>query len=237
MAAVARLRVCAGERRRSAQERLEWPARILRCRPPESSAVRIDRRFIFPVEPAARSGATSGSDDHRFFGFPEYRVVATYREPRAFGLNADFLFTAAVEQGVRSSSTSRAKASTRKSARRLGPGLRTNARYSFSTTRTFQNGSMTENQARIDRLFPRSGCRCSRWRHLARYARRRARSGARHIRIVRKPLSRRVRFGGQVGFLKSYVQGFWFHRLPVQIAGRLRQSRLRSASQTDFRDR
>ena len=27
--------------------------------------------------------------------------------------------------------------------------------------------------------------------------------------------------GGQVGFLKSYLQGFWFHRLPVERAHRL----------------
>ena len=37
------------------------------------------------------------------FGFSEYRVVGTFREPRAFGVNADLSLTAAVEQGVRSS--------------------------------------------------------------------------------------------------------------------------------------
>ena len=42
-------------------------------------------------------------EDGRGFGISEYRVVGTYREPRALGWNADFTLTGAAERGVRSS--------------------------------------------------------------------------------------------------------------------------------------
>jgi hypothetical protein len=76
-----------------------------------------------------RPGAgTVGSNESSPFGFSEYRVVATYREPRAFGANGDFSFTAAIEQGARSSFNFARKGINAEVVRPLGPGLRVSGR-------------------------------------------------------------------------------------------------------------
>ena len=51
-------------------------------------------------------------DQPQPFGFSEYRVVGTYREPLAFGNFGDLIATAAVEQGVRTSFNFAARDST-----------------------------------------------------------------------------------------------------------------------------
>ncbi len=100
------------------------------------------------------SDSEPGSTDNNPFGFTEYRVVGTYSEPRAIGVNADLSFTAAVEQGRRSSFNFARKGVNAEVARRLRPGVRAYGRYSFGTTRTFDERLSLEDQARIDRLFP-----------------------------------------------------------------------------------
>ncbi len=157
--------------------------------------------------------AADGSTESSRFGFSEYRIVATYREPRAIGLNADLSFTAAVEQGVRSTFNFARKGINAELARRLGPGLRTSARYSFGTTRTFDERLSLEDQSRIDRIFPQvrlsafSGA-------VSRDTRDDVLDPERGTLVsVEGTLAARA-IGGQVGFLKSYVQGFWFRRLP-----------------------
>ena len=56
------------------------------------------------------------------FGFAEYRVVGTYREPRAIGVNADLAFTAAIEQGIGRTFNFARKGVNAEVARRLAPG-------------------------------------------------------------------------------------------------------------------
>jgi outer membrane protein insertion porin family len=153
--------------------------------------------------------AKSGS----LFGFAEYRVVGTYREPRAIGLNADLAFTAAVEQGRRSSFNFARKGVNAEIGRRLGPGIRVSGRYSFGTTRTFDEKLSLEDQARIDRVFPQvrlsgfSGAISRDTRDDVLDPERGTFLGAEGTLAARA-------LGGQVGFLKSYLQGLWFHRLP-----------------------
>src|SRR5690606_34249211 len=83
----------------------------------------------------------------------EYRVVTTYREPRAFGAN-DLTVTGAVEQGERSSFSFTRKGLNAELVRRIRPGLSASGRYSFSTTRTFDERLTEEEQSQIDRAFP-----------------------------------------------------------------------------------
>ena len=157
----------------------------------------------------------TGSTSLTGFGFSEYRVVSTLREPRAIGLNADLALTAAIEQGIRSTFNFARKGVNAEIARRLSPGVRTNARYSFNTTRTFQSGPITpENQARIDRLFPQ--VRLSVFAGaISRDTRDDVLDPERGTFISEEASVASRALGGQVGFLKSYMQGFWFHRLPV----------------------
>jgi outer membrane protein insertion porin family len=168
------------------------------------------RLALHPETTAAGTTSLAG------FGFSEYRVVSTLREPRAIGLNADLALTAAIEQGIRSTFNFARKGVNAEIGRRLSPGVRTNARYSFGTTRTFQSGPITpENEARIDRLFPQvrlsvlAGA-------ISRDTRNDVLDPERGAFVSEEASVASRALGGQVGFLKSYVQGFWFHRLPVQ---------------------
>jgi outer membrane protein insertion porin family len=157
----------------------------------------------------------TGTSSLAGFGFSEYRVVGTYREPRAIGVNADLALTAAIEQGIRSTFNFARKGVNAEVARRLGPGIRISGRYSFGTTRTFQSGQVTpENQARIDRLFPQ--VRLSAFGGaISRDTRDDVLDPSRGTFLATDSSLAARALGGQVGFAKTYTQGYWFHRLPV----------------------
>jgi outer membrane protein insertion porin family len=152
------------------------------------------------------------TQDGKGYGFSEYRVVGTYRAPRAVA-GGDLIVTAAVEQGIRSSFNFTRKGVTADVQRRLTDIFRVSGRYSFNTTRTFDERLSDEEQAAIDRRFPR--------------VRLSALSGA-IVRDTRDDVIDPERgavlsaegnlalraLGGEVGFMKSYLQAAWFHRLP-----------------------
>ncbi|HEU4927784.1 MAG TPA: POTRA domain-containing protein [Vicinamibacterales bacterium] len=151
--------------------------------------------------------------DGRGFGLSEYRVVGTYREPAATFWNADLLLTAAAERGVRSSFSFERQGVSAELTRRVSRTIRASGRYSFGTTRTFDERLSDPERSQIDRLFP--------------HVRLAAFSGAvsRDTRddvveptggaYVSGEASVAVRFlGGEVGFVKTYFQGSWFKRLP-----------------------
>ena len=153
------------------------------------------------------------AESGNLFGFAEYRVVGTYREPRAIGLNADLSLTAAVEQGRRSSFNFARKGVNAEIGRRLGPGIRVSGRYSFGTTRTFDEKLSLEDQARIDRVFPQvrlSGFSGA----ISRDTRDDVLDPERGTFLSAEGTLAARALGGQVGFAKSYLQGLWFHRLP-----------------------
>ena len=164
------------------------------------------------LRPSDDSGGSTGTNP---FGFAEYRIVGTYREPRAFGVNADLSFTAAVEQGARSSFNFARKGINAEVVRRLGPGLRASGRYSFGTTRTFDEKLSLEDQSRIDRIFPQ--VRLSALAGgISRDRRDDVLDPERGTFVSAEGTMATRALGGQVGFIKSYVQGFWFRRLPVK---------------------
>jgi len=151
--------------------------------------------------------------DGRGFGLSEYRVVGTYREPAAIFWNADLLLTAAAERGVRSSFSFERQGVSAELTRRVSRTIRASGRYSFGTTRTFDERLSDPERSQIDRLFP--------------HVRLAVFSGAvsRDTRddvveptggaYVSGEASVAVRFlGGEVGFVKTYFQGSWFKRLP-----------------------
>jgi outer membrane protein assembly factor BamA len=182
------------------------------------SADLFTRLGLRPRDPA------EGSNERNPFGFSEYRVVGTYREPRAVGFNADLSLTAAVEQGVRSTFNFARKGINAELARRLGPGLRSSARYSLGTTRTFDEKLSLEDQARIDRVFPK--VRLSAFAAaISRDTRDDVLDPERGTFLSAEGTLAARAIGGQVGFVKSYLQGFWFKRLPgrrrVVFASRL----------------
>ncbi len=97
--------------------------------------------------------------------------------------------------------------------RRLTPALRVSGRYSLSSTRTFDERLTEEDQATIDRLFPQvrlSGFSGA----VARDTRDDLLDPTRGTFLSGEGSLAARALGGQVGFVKTYVQGFTFHRLP-----------------------
>lgn len=157
------------------------------------------------------------------FGFLDYRVVATYRQPRLLGAN-DSTIAGAVEQGKRTSFNFARKGVTAEVIRILAPGMRLSARYSFGTTKTFDLKQNEEDPTRIDRLFPQ--VRLSSFSSaISRDTRDDVVAPTRGTFISAEGSLAARALGGSVGFMKTYVQGFWFRPAPIRpgavFAGRL----------------
>ncbi|HEY0874633.1 MAG TPA: POTRA domain-containing protein [Vicinamibacterales bacterium] len=158
------------------------------------------------------------------FGFPEYRVVATFREPRTFGWNADSTITGVIEQGRRATFKFRRRGVNAEIVRRLTPGIRTGLRYTFATTRTFDEALTEEELAVIDRAFPE--VRLSAFTAtVTRDTRDDALDPTRGVFMSAEGSLAARALGGEVGFVKSYMQVQGYRPLPlgdrVVLAGRV----------------
>jgi outer membrane protein assembly factor BamA len=96
----------------------------------------------------------SDPTNRNLFGFSEYRIVGTYREPKALGSYADLVATAAVEQGVRTGFNFSRKGFNAELTHRFGPTIRGSARYSLGTTHIFDKELAESDQLTVDRVFP-----------------------------------------------------------------------------------
>ena len=164
-----------------------------------------------PADPANTTGA----------GFIEYRVVGTFRQPRAFW-SSDVVMTAATEQGRRTSFNFSRKGANADVLRRLSPTIRVSTRYSFSTTRTFDERLDPEDQATIDRIFPQVRLSAASGA-IARDTRDSVLEPNRGTFLSAEATLATRLLGGQVGFIKTYLQGTWFHQLgrrPIVFATR-----------------
>ena len=168
--------------------------------------------FYTRVSLRPRDAPDDPSQDRQGYDFSEYRVVGTYREPRAFGWNADFTLLAAAEQGDRTSFDFSRKGIVVELLRTLTPTIRGSVRYAFGTTRTFDERLSESDQAAIDRLFPQvrlasfSGA-------VARDTRDDLLDPTRGAFLSAEGTLAARAFGGQVGFTKGYLQGAWFTRI------------------------
>jgi outer membrane protein assembly factor BamA len=91
--------------------------------------------------------------DSSAFGFSEYRVVGTYREPRAFHNFGDLTGTAAIEQGVRTGFNFIRKGVNAELSHRVSDKVRVSGQYAFTTTRIFDEVLSEEDQLTVDRVF------------------------------------------------------------------------------------
>jgi outer membrane protein assembly complex protein YaeT len=156
----------------------------------------------------------SDTESESGYGFNEYRIFGTFREPRAFDTRADVVLTGIVDQAIRSSFSfltreARAEAGMRASERVTFAG-----RYSFKHTKLFDQNFSESEQPLIDRVFPQV---------------RLSKVSMSVIRDTRDdPLQPQLgRFlvadsevaaralGSEVGFAKTLLQAFSFHRLPT----------------------
>ena len=146
--------------------------------------------------------------------FSEYRVIGTFRQPRAFGSN-EVVITGAIEQGVRSSFNFTRKGVNAEILRPLTSGtrgVRISGRYSFNTTRRFDERLPDPDV--IDRVFPQvrlSGFSSA----VARDTRDDITDPERGTFVSLEGSVFARALGEQVGFMKSYLQGSWVRRLPA----------------------
>jgi outer membrane protein assembly complex protein YaeT len=148
------------------------------------------------------------------YGFNEYRVVGTFREPRLFDSPADGLVTGILDQAIRSSFNFVRREARAEAGWRFSRQYSFAGRYSYEHTRLFDEKFTDEEKPLIDRLFPQ--VRLSKF------------SGS-FIRDTRNDvvdpdggtfiisdteLAPRV-VGSEVGFLRSFLQGFAYYRVPA----------------------
>lgn len=148
------------------------------------------------------------------FGFSEYRVVGTYRQPAIFRKAGDLTSTAAIEQGVRTGFNFSRKGVNAEVSNRLTPAIRGSVRYSFGTTRVFDNQLIEDEESAltVDRVFPQvrlsafSGA-------LSRDTRDDPLEPTRGTLLVGDATFAIRALGSEVGFGKTFMQGFVYRNI------------------------
>lgn len=167
---------------------------------------------LYPKDPAFFPGQSAASSDGGY-GLSEYRVLGTFREPRAFDTAADATLTGILEQQIRSSFNFSRRSVGIEVSRRLTGEVSVSGNYQIQRTRVFDEKVSPSEQLLIDRRFAQvrlssfSGTVISDTRD----DQIEPRSG--HYWSVNGQLAAR-RIGSQVGFAKSFVTGQLFRTLP-----------------------
>jgi outer membrane protein insertion porin family len=151
--------------------------------------------------------------DRGGYGFNEYRLVGTFREPRPFDSAGDLQLTAFLEQALRSSFNFNRRGVRAEYGRRVGDRVTVSGRYAIDRTRLFDEQILPDDQLLIDRLFPQvrlstftgSILRDSRDDVLD--------PGRGAVLGVDGALAARA-IGSEVGFAKTFGQAFAYRRLP-----------------------
>jgi outer membrane protein assembly factor BamA len=151
------------------------------------------------------------------YGFHEYRALASYREPRIFETSAAILLTGIVEQAFRPSFNFARKVVQAQVGNRLTDLYTVTGAYTFQRTRLFDIRASEDEEAwLIDRLFPQ--VRLSKISGTVLRDSRDPREALDPTHgtqlIATADLSARS-LGSEVGFIKTYLQGFFYRQLPV----------------------
>ena len=183
----------------------------------KNRAVNLFARVSLRSRDRALSDSGAGTEDQvtgGVYGFNEYRVFATYREPKAFNTPADVLVTGILDQAIRSSFNFITREARAETGLRLGQRYSLTARYSYRHTQLFDERFTDAEKPLIDRVFPQ--LRVSKF----------SVSAIRDTRndvidpdagvfvIMDSELAARA-VGSEVGFTKTFLQGFGFYRLPT----------------------
>ena len=162
-----------------------------------------------PTDP----GVNAGPDAQGGYGLNQYRVVGTFREPRAFATAGDAQFSAFVERGIRSSFNFDRRGVRAEYARRVGRGITMLGRYTYDFTTLFDTKIAVADQLLIDRLFPQV--------HLSSLFGSTLRDSRNDVldpergSVLGTDLELALRaIGSEVGFAKGFAQAFAYRRLP-----------------------
>lgn len=147
------------------------------------------------------------------FAFSEYRVLATYREPRPAGWAADLVITGFLEQAVRSSFNLNRQGVVAELRRRLAPRASLSTRYSYQRNRLFDERLTAEDRPLVDRLFPQ--VKLSTFStSVARDTRDDPVDPVRGALVEADTELASRALGSEVGFAKTSVQAFFYRPLP-----------------------
>jgi outer membrane protein assembly complex protein YaeT len=149
------------------------------------------------------------------YGFNEYRVLATYREPKVFNTPADILLTGILDQAIRSSFNYRTREVRAEVGGHLTPRVSVAGRYSFQHTTLFDQRFTPDQEPLIDRIFPQ--VRLSKFSNaVIRDTRDDLLDPSRGLFLaLNSDLSARA-IGSEVGFVKTFGQAFQYFRLPLR---------------------
>lgn len=163
------------------------------------------------------SGSTSAPDPgapaDSGYGFNEYRVLLTYREPRVFGTTADGLLYGFLEQGVRSSFNFNRRGTRLEVVRRVTPQTTVSGRYTLEQTRRFDERYNQSEEQDIDRVFPEfrlSAVSSS----LIRSTRDDAIDPTKGTLTTLDASFAAQAFGSEVGFVEVLIKEFFYRQLP-----------------------
>jgi len=157
------------------------------------------------VAPATQSG----------YGFNEYRLLATYREPKVFNTPADVLLTGILDQAIRSSFNYRTREVSGEVGGHLTARISVAGRYSFQHTKLFDQRFTPQEEPLIDRVFPQ--VRLSTFSNaIIRDTRDDLLNPSRGLFLaLNSDISARA-IGSEVGFVKTFGQAFQYVRLPLR---------------------
>jgi outer membrane protein assembly factor BamA len=155
----------------------------------------------------------SGESDGSRFGFSEYRVLGTFREPRVFQTLADAYLTGTAEQQIRPSFKFARRAFSAEIARAMTRTTGLSGNYQIQRTELFDEGFNPEEARLVDRLFPEvrlssfsvSAVRDTRNDQLSPTA-------GRYASVNAQLAARRI--GSEVGFVRSFLTAQLFHQVP-----------------------
>jgi outer membrane protein assembly complex protein YaeT len=179
---------------------------------------RVSLRPVDPEVDGTSAPAVGG------YGLNDYRLAATFREPRAFGRAGDALVTAFLEQGIRASFTFNRRGVRVDYARRFAERLTATARYTADYTRLSNQQIAPEDRLLIDRLFPQVRLSTV-FTGLLRDSRDDLLDPTRGLLLgVDGSVAARA-IGSEVGFAKAFTQAFVYRRVPgtrMVLAGGVR---------------
>lgn len=162
---------------------------------------------------ASTTDVGPGEEEPTGYTLRDYRALGTFRAPRAFGTLGDLLITGFLEQGLRSSFNFTRRGARVELARRFSSSLSVSGRYVIERTKLFEERFDPSDQPLIDRLFPQV---------------RLSTASASVFRDTRDDVLGPTRgmllgvdgvvalraLGSEVGFVKSFAQGFIYRQLP-----------------------
>jgi outer membrane protein insertion porin family len=147
--------------------------------------------------------------------FNEYRLLAAYREPRAFGSGVDVAFTAVTEQAIRSAFDLNRRQITLEGTHRFNRTVTVGGRYQVGRTRLFNEQYAEEDKLLIDRVYS-PGVKISSFAaSITRDTRDDAAEPTRGALLLLDGTMAARRIGSDVGFLRGFAQGFVYRSLPV----------------------